>query len=190
MKIRTAALATLTLFTTPAFAHVGMDHVHSLASGFIHPFTGFDHFAAMLAVGLWASQIGGSRLWLWPFAFVSAMLLGGAFGFSGLNIPAVESTIAASLVVFGLAMMFAVRAPVALGAALIAVFALVHGHAHGTEAHGAGFGAYAFGFVAATALLHGLGLGLGLTATRFISPLVTRGLGLATAGLGLALLVA
>ena len=190
MKIRITALAASMLFTTPAFAHVGVDHVPSFASGFAHPLSGLDHLAAMLAVGLWASQIGGSRLWLWPLAFVSAMVLGGALGFSGVNIPAVESTIAASLVVFGLAMMFAVRAPVALGAALIAVFALVHGHAHGTEAQDAGFAAYALGFVVATALLHALGLGLGLSATRFISPLVTRGFGLATAAFGVALLVA
>ena len=49
----------------------------------------------------------------------------------------------------------------ALGAALVAVFALLHGHAHGAElpAHAAA-ATYAAGFALATALLHGLGLGV------------------------------
>lgn len=35
-------------------------------TGFIHPLTGWDHLMAMLAVGLWASQLGGRARWALP----------------------------------------------------------------------------------------------------------------------------
>ena len=41
----------------------------SFAEGLTHPFTGLDHMLAMVAVGLWASQIGGRALWLLPLTF-------------------------------------------------------------------------------------------------------------------------
>ena len=47
--------------------------------------------------------------------------------------PLVESGILASVVVLGLLVLAAAQLPVALGAALVAVFALLHGHAHGAE---------------------------------------------------------
>ena len=50
--------ATLGL-STLAQAHVGTDladhHALGLVDGFLHPFTGLDHLAAMLAVGFWSA---------------------------------------------------------------------------------------------------------------------------------------
>ena len=55
-----AAVATVG-FSSAALAHVG-DHSHmSLTEGLLHPFTGLDHVLAMVAVGLWASQLGRPR---------------------------------------------------------------------------------------------------------------------------------
>ncbi len=88
---------------------------------------------AMVAVGLWAGLNGGRALWAWPAAFVGVMLLGGALGMAGVTLPLVESGILASVVVLGLLVLGAFRLPVAAGAALVALFALLHGHAHGTE---------------------------------------------------------
>jgi len=76
---------------------------------------------------------------------------------------------------------------VALGAAVIALFGIAHGHAHGMEAPETGSGLfYAAGFVLATIALHGIGLGLAaLTRTRFAAA-GTRILGgaVALAGFG------
>ena len=47
-------------------------------------------------------------------------------------------------------------------AGLLAVFALVHGHAHGAEMGGHAASLFAAGFVVATALLHAAGIALGL----------------------------
>jgi urease accessory protein len=132
------------------------------AAGFVHPFTGLDHLLAMLAVGLWAAQLGGRWTWAVPLAFVGSMLLGGALGFAGVTLPYVEPMIAASVLVLGLLVSLKVRLRWS-GVALVGVFALFHGIAHATEMPPEMSRiVYAGGFVLATALLHAAGVGLGL----------------------------
>jgi urease accessory protein len=175
--------------TTPAFAHGGQHLGFSAASGFAHPLMGLDHLAAMFAVGLWAAMAGGKRIWLWPAAFVGAMLAGGLIGHAGIELPQVEPVIALSVVVLGALVASGVSAPVLLGVALIAAFAIFHGHAHGAEAPAEGWGGYAFGFATATALLHLVGIGIGLGLQRSIGTLPVRALGAATAALGVFILM-
>jgi urease accessory protein len=173
-----------------ALAHTGLEHAVSFASGFKHPWTGLDHMLAMLAVGLWAGLSGGRALWAWPLAFVGVMLAGGALGIAGVSVPMVEPGILASVIVLGLLVLTAAHLPVVLGVALVAVFALLHGHAHGTElpAHAAA-ATYAAGFALATALLHGLGLGVATLCRGDTGRLVVRGAGAVVAVAGMALAV-
>src|SRR5690554_5985202 len=98
-----AFFAMVALLTTPVFAHTGVSTHGTFFSGLLHPLSGLDHLAAMISVGLWASVVGGKRVWAWPLAFVSAMVAGGILGFSGVSLPAVEPLIAASVIVLGLA---------------------------------------------------------------------------------------
>ena len=68
-------------FSSAALAHVG-DHSHmGFTEGLLHPFSGLDHVLAMVAVGLWASQLGGRALWLLPLTFPVVMAAGAALGF-------------------------------------------------------------------------------------------------------------
>jgi urease accessory protein len=174
-----------------ALAHTGAEHALSFASGFAHPFTGLDHMLAMVAVGLWAGLNGGRALWTWPAAFVGVMVLGGALGMAGVTLPLVESGILASVVVLGLLVLAAVRLPVAAGAALIGVFALLHGHAHGAELPGdAAAVTYAVGFAMATAVLHSIGIGVANLAGGASGRMVVRGAGALVAAAGLALAIA
>lgn len=183
--MRRVLLSTLFLVAaTPAFAHVGQHLGFSAASGFAHPLRGLDHLAAMIAVGLWAAMAGGKRIWIWPAAFVVAMLVGGFVGHAGIELPQVEPAIALSVVVLGLLVAAGVSAPIPVGAVLIAAFAIFHGHAHGAEAPAEGWAGYAVGFAAATALLHVVGIGVGLGLQRTIGALPVRALGAATAALG------
>src|SRR5436190_22457583 len=93
---RIALVATLVLVSaTPAFAHAG----HGISSGFLHPFLGWDHLLAMLAVGAWGATLGARAIWVVPLAFLSAMIVGGVTGMSGIEIPFVETMILASVVV-------------------------------------------------------------------------------------------
>jgi len=162
---------------TPALAHTGVGQTSSFASGFAHPLHGVDHIVVMAAVGLWAVLAGGRSVWVWPMAFVATMLAGFAAATLGLQMPFVEPAIASSIIASGLFVALAVKAPVWLGAAITALFAFFHGHAHGTEAAGASLIPYAAGFVLATAGLHAAGIGLGLLAGRSIGKLAVRAMG-------------
>ncbi len=148
-----------------AQAHPGHDG-HELTwdfnGGFTHPLSGWDHLLAMIAVGLWAAQLGGRARWLVPVAFVGVMTLGAALGRTGVIFPGMEQGIAASVLVLGLLIAAAVRLPVTAGMALVGVFAIFHGFAHGAEMPGTAGGLfYGAGFVVATALLHAIGVGSG-----------------------------
>jgi len=173
----------LALAATPALAHIGVGHTHSFAAGFAHPLGGLDHMLAMVTVGLWGVLAGGRALWAWPAAFVGAMLAGFVAASAGLDLPFVEPAILASSIALGLLVLLAVKAPLWAGAAIVASFALFHGHAHGTEAVGASLIPYAVGFAIATAALHGSGILLGLSVDGRLGRLALRGAG-AAAGLG------
>jgi urease accessory protein len=185
----TAAVAALSIAAaaSPAFAHTGLEHATSFSSGFLHPLTGPDHLLAMVAVGLWAGLNGGRAVWAWPVAFVGVMLIGGVLGMTGVALPAVESGILASVVVLGLLVLTAARVPVALGAAMVGIFAVLHGHAHGAELPAAASAiSYSTGFALATALLHAAGLGLAFLAARDAGRLLVRGAGGLIAACGVA----
>ena len=166
-----------------AMAHLGTDLPHShgehalasFMSGAAHPFTGLDHLAAMVCVGAWsalglASSPHGqvakqpprlTALLAAPAAFAGTLLLGALLGMAGLTLPGIEPMVAASLLVLGLLVATRLKLPTSLGAALVAVFALFHGMAHGQELGGHAIAALS-GMVLSTAALHGLGMGLGL----------------------------
>ncbi|MCA1367772.1 HupE/UreJ family protein [Bradyrhizobium sp. BRP14] len=175
----------------PAFAHINPAEHGSLMAGLSHPLFGADHVLAMIAVGLWAAQIGGRALWTVPAAFVAAMALGFALAVAGAPLPFVEPAILASVVVLGLVVAMAARLNGPATTAVVAVFALFHGHAHGGELGTAGAWSFAAGFMIATALLHVVGLGLGICLARLSDrDIFARILGGITAIAGAALIFA
>lgn len=175
------------LFAGQAAAHTFGAHGAGFAEGFIHPFLGLDHLLAMLAVGIWAAQLGGRALWLVPLAFLSVMVGGAALAHSGLPFAPIEAMIAASVLVLGLLVAGSVRVSAAVGAMAVAFFAYFHGYAHGLEIPQAATPvAYVAGFMLATGCLHLLGIGLGSSLKR--APLLTRLSGSALAATGVYLL--
>jgi urease accessory protein len=170
-RITTIAVATITVATialpTIASAHPGHDGTPGFIHGFLHPLGGLDHIIAMVAVGLFAARLGGRALWLVPASFVVTMAAAGVAGMAGFARPYVEAGIALSILVLGAAIALETTMPVAAAMGLVALFAVFHGHAHGTEMPETMSGlAYGAGFVAATAALHALGIGLGLFISR------------------------
>jgi urease accessory protein len=161
---RILALASLfALAAFPAFAHSEGAMAGGLISGFLHPLTGADHVAAMVAVGIWGAFLGAPAIWLLPIVFPLVMTIGGALGVMGVPLPGVEIGIAGSAIILGLAVLLAARPPLWVAAVVVGVFAIFHGHAHGTELPEAADPiAYAVGFVVATGLLHLAGIAIGL----------------------------
>ncbi|MDK1387786.1 hypothetical protein ILFOPFJJ_05270 [Ensifer psoraleae] len=187
-----SGLLALAAATLPAIAHAhtGVGQAGGLAHGFMHPVGGLDHLLAMVAVGTFASILGGRALWLVPASFVLMMAAGGTLGTEGIAVPFVETGIAASVIVLGLAVALRWSPSTAAAMGVVSLFAVFHGYAHGAEMPMDASGVqYAFGFMAATALLHLVGIGLGLALGRFgaKSHVATQlgGGAMALAGLGI-----
>ena len=143
-----------------AEAHTFGSQGAGLMAGLTHPFVGLDHLLAMIAVGIWAGQLGGRAVWLIPLTFVSVMAAAATLASFGLLLPLMEPAIACSVLVLGLLIAGSVRLPTSVGALLVSLFAVFHGYAHGLELPQAASPIlYGAGFVLATALLHGLGIG-------------------------------
>ena len=160
-------LAAVTLAPAAAFAHPGHGEHSGFIHGFLHPITGLDHILAMVTVGILAYQIGGRALWLVPTTFLAIMAAGGLLGVAGVSFYFVEPGIAASVVVLGIIVALALKPPVAVAMALVALFAVFHGYAHGIEAPlDSSTTVYGAGFMLATALLHAAGLAFGMLVGR------------------------
>ena len=191
-KASLAALVTIATagFSSAAFAHVGDHSPMSFTEGLLHPFGGLDHVLAMVAVGLWASQLGGRALWLLPLTFPAVMAAGAALGMSAVALPWVEIGIAGSVMVLGAAVALALRPSLAVSVPLIGAFALLHGYSHGIELPAnASALSYGMGFVAATLALHAIGIAIGIAAGRIPVRFAARSAGGAIAALGVVLLV-
>ena len=161
---RLLQLASLTVFLAPtaALAHTGVGDTSGFMHGFMHPLGGLDHQLAMILVGIFAYQLGGRAMCLVPLTFVAVMAFGGFLGIAGIPVPFIEIGIALSVVVLGAIVAFGVKVPVAVAMGIVGLFAVFHGHAHGSEMPTDASGLeYGLGFVLATALLHAAGIGIG-----------------------------
>lgn len=146
-----------------ASAHVDGSPAGGLASGLLHPVSDGDHVLAMIAVGVWGAQLGAPAVWMLPVAFPMVMAFGGMLGLAGVRLPGVEIGIALSAVALGAAVLAELRPPLWLAAAMVGLFAVFHGHAHGAELPAGGNALFfSMGFVMATGGLHAAGIVMGL----------------------------
>lgn len=175
MKIKhlvTASVAAVATLPLTVFAHPGADagshhgFLDSFTHAIAHPLGGADHLAAMLAVGAWSALAFSKtrQAWVAPLAFVALLIVGCLAGFAGLQVPAVEPMIAASVLILGLLVMVQKKMALGAAAALVGVFAFFHGAAHGYELMEDNWVAAAgviVGMAAGSALLHVTGMVVG-----------------------------
>ncbi len=146
-----------------ANAHIVGGEAIGFLSGLKHPVSGLDHIIAMVSVGLWGAQLGVPAIWLLPLTFPLIMAMGGFLGLVGLPLPGIEIFIAFSGVMLGAVVLLELRPPLFWAAALVGVFGLYHGYAHGAELPPGENGLlYSLGFVIATGFLHLTGITIGL----------------------------
>src|SRR5262245_59617447 len=188
----TSLAAALIVLPTIAVAHPGAGEAHDLVHGFAHPFSGLDHLIAMLAVGVFAAQLGGRALWLVPGTFIAVMAAAGIAGVMGIAIPYVETGVALSVLALGAAIAFAIRVPVALAMAGEGLFWILPWYVTGPEMPPGTSGVFfGLGFVAATAILHAIGIAFGvLIGQAAAGRQIARFAGAAAVVVGAVLLVA
>jgi len=187
-RLLAPAISLLLVLTAPtlAQAHVGIGNASGFLNGLAHPVLGLDHLCAMLAVGLWAAQRGGRAIWLVPVTFLAVMAAGGVLGVMAISTAYVETGIAASVLILGVLVAAAVRLPLVASVLIVGLFALLHGHAHGSEMPATASGVlYGLGFMATTAMLQLCGVGIGVLARRYDVPQFVRYAGGAIAACGM-----
>lgn len=127
----------LVLSLLPALAHAHPGHgadAGGIGSGMAHPFTGLDHLLAALSVGMLAV------LWRRASLAVVFLVAGVLGGFAGAKIGAfigLETVLAITVIVFGLALTFYKHVAQSAALFVVAAGAAMHGWAHGSEATGA-----------------------------------------------------
>lgn len=172
-------------YSVPAYAHEQASAAGGVSAGFSHPFLGADHMLAMIAVGIWGAFLGKPLIAILPIVFPVMMTVGAALAMASIPFPQVELGIAISVIALGILIMTAARAAPVVACAVVTVFALFHGYAHGTELPAtADPVGYSVGFVLATGLLHLGGIGLGFLKNLRFGEIGLRVAGAATAAAG------
>jgi urease accessory protein len=156
-------LLPLLAYTAAADAHIQHGEGAGFLSGARHPISGLDHVVAMVSIGLWGAQLGKPAIWVLPVTFPLVMAVGGFLGLIDVPLSGVDVGIAASAILLGAAVLLEARLPLIAAGALVAIFAIFHGYAHGAEAPPGGNGLlYSLGFIMATGFLHACGIFIGL----------------------------
>ena len=188
---RRSLVALLALAAGAAQAHPGHGGDGFIA-GLAHPFTGFDHLLAMVAVGAWSCLAlpAGKRI-AGPLLFMAMLAVGALLvPHAGISATGIEIGVAFSVVLFGVLLLAGRKLGTAAGLFIVGAGALMHGMAHGSDLMG-GQPALAMigGMLLGSALLHGAGFAIGtqmVAAPRWVHRLAAAGVGVA----GLAMLLA
>jgi len=182
---KTTLLVSSDVLLLPQLAQAHPGHgIEGFRAGFAHPLLGVDHLVAMIAVGLWAAQLGGRARWMVPLSFLVTMMAGVGLGFGHFALPMVEAGILTSVLTLGLLTAMAVRMPLWASMALAGAFAVFHGQAHGTEMSASAGVLTSAGFLAATALLQALSVATGSLAGEAAKAQALRWAGAAVVATG------
>ena len=154
------------LVPATGYAHPGHESAGIMA-GLMHPWTGLDHAAAMLAVGLWAMRMQNPS-WMSLLGATVAGIATGAFLGSYPDMLAYgEAMTVVSVIAFGLFAAVAGNERKPLAAILVALFSLFHGYVHTAETpHQSSQLAFSSGFLISMLALQLLGVAIATSLSR------------------------
>lgn len=155
LRTRLAALAGLAILaaTTPALAHhaiggrVPMSFETGFVSGLFHPVINFDHFAFVVAVGVFAAVTQASKLL--PAWFVGGTVIGCLLAVNGMVIPLDVWLVHVALLALGVVLALGKSRSPAFDTAAFAIAGVLHGSVYAEAIIGgvtASFGGYLLGF--------------------------------------------
>lgn len=141
--VSTVLLSINFLFNTPpALAHhaMGGKLPNNIGEGFLsglaHPVIGIDHLAFVIAIGLLAALRNKLGVVI-PVAFVTAAAMGAGIHLQGINLPAPEFIIAASVLMMGIFLARANQINLWSLTVLAAIAGIFHGYAYAESIFGA-----------------------------------------------------
>lgn len=114
------------------------------------------------------------------------MLFGGVLGIQGVPLFSVETGIALSVFILGIALAAEKKLPITFAMIFVGIFAVFHGHAHGTEMPNLAQPVlYVSGFVIGTIGIHVTGVLIGIFSKKAdYGPQLLRYVGAGIAGMG------
>jgi urease accessory protein len=123
------------LMPTAAMAHPGHDGTGAgFMAGVLHPLSGLDHVLMIVAVSLWAAQQSAAGRMVIAACLGLFVAIGALAPVAPPAGPGLEAAIALTVIGAGVLLAAGRRWPVWATASLAALFALIHGFAHGAEA--------------------------------------------------------
>jgi urease accessory protein len=187
---RITLLSTLLLAAfapTAALAHPGHDGAGaSFVAGVLHPLTGFDHVLMIVAVSAWAAMLKPAGRAVMAICLGAFVAIGALMPVAPAAGAGLEAAIALTVIGAGVLLAAGRRMPLWATGSLAALFALIHGFAHGAEGP-ATSPLYVPGLVVATT---GLALAVSFLAARLQAHRVwLRALGVMSAAVGTTALI-
>jgi urease accessory protein len=160
-----ASITAFELLPAIAFAHPGHTAA-GFSAGFMHPLTGWDHVAAMLAIGLWSTQLGGMARITLPAVFLLAMLAGALLAGPWLPASFIEAVILSSVVASAALVIRGARPLGWMACLMVGCFAVFHGMAHSVDSVAPLSAGYLYGMLLVSAGLLAVGIGFGMSLKR------------------------
>jgi urease accessory protein len=149
-RIITALL--LAALAPAAMAHPGHSAGAGFMAGVMHPLTGLDHVLMIIAVSAWAAAFKPAGRLMMAACLGAFVAIGALLPVAPLSGAALEIAIALTVIGAGILLALGRRWSLGITCTVAALFALIHGFAHGAEGP-ANIPLYVPGLVAATASL-------------------------------------
>jgi urease accessory protein len=170
------------------YAHPGDVTTAGFLAGFLHPWTGPDHVAAMLAVGIWATLMRNRPIAALLGASAVGIVAGTSLSAYTDILTGAEQITVVSVIVIGVLATAAGQSRVPLAASLVSVLCFFHGYVHALETPRQ-FSQLAFssGFLTSMLALQLLGVVIAASLSRRTT--TVRSAGACCVAVGLALLL-
>ncbi len=123
-------MVTMVLLTTVSQAHTG-NHETGFSTGLLHPISGWDHLAALLALGIFLFH--SRSAWVSVSLFFVLLLVGFTLGLLGMSVPILEPVLIGTVFAGAALLLARIKVGMVCAVLLSSVFGLVHGNAHGLE---------------------------------------------------------
>ncbi|MEO6078652.1 MAG: HupE/UreJ family protein [Steroidobacteraceae bacterium] len=133
---RLLTLTTVTLAAlapTLAMAHPGHGVGQNFVAGVLHPLTGLDHIVMIVAVSAWAARLKPPGRVIIAACLALFVAIGATLPVAPSSGPALEAGIALTVIGSGLLLALGRRWPLWATGTVAALFAMIHGFAHGAE---------------------------------------------------------